>query len=380
MSDSRRMMVTPGEALNPVKRQSGKDQTITMRDVANSSGFSPATVSIVLNNAPLARYIAPATKKRIEEVAKKLGYRPNAMARFLRSKRSHSVGVMFFDITDPFCTPVLRGIENALYQSSYIQIFADAHNQRNRFERYLEMLLEHHVEALIVVANWLFVDIQLLADLSKRNITAATIGWEMPGDAVSSVMVDNEAGGRLALEHLHQLGHRKIAYIRGPKMLIDSAPRWKGIQKFAHSAGLEIDPALVLQLPDSLDPNSGFEGGYRFTEELLQRKKKFTALMAFDDLTALGAIRALTKAGAKVPENCSVVGFDDVPLSSLAAPSLTTVRQPLEAMGSLAVNIVMEGVNAGLEKRDWTISRHKMNPELVIRDSTRAAALTGSDD
>src|SRR5256885_10165556 len=108
-----------------VKRQSGKNQTITMRDVAKSSGFSPATVSIVLNNAPLARYIAPATKKRIEEVAKKLGYRPNAMARFLRSKRSHSVRVMFFDITAPFSTPVLLGIENALYQSSYVQIFAD---------------------------------------------------------------------------------------------------------------------------------------------------------------------------------------------------------------------------------------------------------------
>jgi LacI family transcriptional regulator len=176
------------------------------------------------------------------------------------------------------------------------------------------------------------------------------------------------------------LGHRKIAFIRGPKMLIDSAPRWKGIQKFAHSAGLEIDSSLVVQLPDAFDPNSGFEGGYRFTEELLQRKKRFTALMAFDDLTALGAIRALTKAGVKVPEHCSVVGFDDVPLSALAAPPLTTVRQPLEAMGNLAVNIVMEGINAGLEKRDWTSSRHKMNPELVIRDSTRAAALTGADD
>src|SRR5437764_15171099 len=109
-----------------VKRSSSKSDAVTMRDVANLSGFSPATVSIVLNNAPLARYIAPATKKRIEEAAKKLGYRPNLMARFLRSKRSHSVGVMFFDITDPFCTPVLRGIENALYQSSYVQIFADA--------------------------------------------------------------------------------------------------------------------------------------------------------------------------------------------------------------------------------------------------------------
>ncbi|HEY2351690.1 MAG TPA: LacI family DNA-binding transcriptional regulator [Candidatus Acidoferrum sp.] len=363
-----------------MKRHASKDFTVTMRHVAEASGFSPATVSIVLNNAPLARYIAPATKKRIEDAAKKLGYRPNAMARFLRSKRSHSVGVMFFDIIDPFCTPVLRGIENALYQCSYVPIFADAHNQRNRFERYLEMLLDRHVEGLIVVANWLFVDIQLLADIGKRNIPAATIGWELPGDTVSSVIVDNEAGGRLALEHLYQLGHRKIAFIRGPKMLIDSAPRWRGIQKFAQSANLEIDHALVVQLPDSTDPNSSFEGGQRFTEELLQKRKRFTALLAFDDLTALGAIRALGKAGVKVPEQCSVIGFDDVPLSSLSAPSLTTIRQPMEAMGNLAVNIVMEGVNANLEKRDVTIARHRTTPELVIRDSTRAASLAGSDD
>ena len=379
MGDSGRMMLSAEDA-QLVKRPSGKNEAVTMREVATQSGFSPATVSIVLNNAPLARYIAPATKKRIEDVARKLGYRPNAMARFLRSKRSHSVGVMFFDITDPFCTLVLRGIENTLYQSSYVPIFADAHNQRNRFERYLEMLLERHVEALIVVANWLFVDIQLLGDLSKRNIPAATIGWELPGDTISSVMVDNETGARLALEHLYQLGHRKIAFIRGPKMLIDSGPRWRGIQKFAQSAGLEIDPALVQQLPESLDPNSSFESGFRFAEEWLQKKKRFTAMMAFDDLAALGAIRALTKAGVKVPEQCSVTGFDDVALSALAAPSLTTVRQPMEAMGELAVNIVMEGINAALEKREWNIVSHKMNPELVIRESTRAVSRTGVDD
>src|SRR6202050_2233708 len=198
-------MMGPAEERPSVKRASGKNAAVTMRDVATQSGFSPATVSIVLNNAPLARYIAPATKKRIEEVARKLGYRPNAMARFLRSKRTHSVGVLFSDITDPFCTLVMRGIENNLYQASYVSIFADAHNQRSRFERYLEMLLEHHVEALIVVANWLVVDIHVLADLSKRNIPAATIGWELPGDTVSSVIVDNEAGGRLALGHLYQM-------------------------------------------------------------------------------------------------------------------------------------------------------------------------------
>src|ERR1700716_1148488 len=238
-----------------MRKNSEKGAAVTMRDVATASGFSSATVSIVLNNAPLARYIAPTTKKRIEEAAKKLGYRPNAMARFLRSKRSHSVGVMFFDITDPFCTPIMRGIENATYQCSYLPIFADAHNQRNRFERYLEMLLDRHVEALIVFANWLVVDIHLLADIGKRNIPATTIGWELPGDTVSSVMVDNEAGGRLALEHLHQLGHRKIAFIRGAKTFGSSTPRWGAIQNFAQSANLEIDPALVMQLPDSFDPN-----------------------------------------------------------------------------------------------------------------------------
>ena len=345
---------------------------VTMRDVARATGFSPATVSIVLNDAPLARYIASGTKKKIEETAKRLGYRPNAMARFLRSRRSQSIGVMLTDVTDPFCTPILRGIENALYPLAYLPIFADAHNQRERFERYLEMLLERHVDGLIVVANWLLVDIHVLADLNKAEVPTVTIGWEIPGNRVSFAMVDNEAGGRMALEHLHQLGHRRIAVILGPKRLIDSAPRWRGIQKFAQSVKLEIDSSLVTRLPDVFDANASFEQGYRLTEELLQKKKKFTALLAFDDLTALGAIRALTKAGINVPEQCSVIGFDDVAISALSVPSLTTVRQPLETMGAASVNIVMEAIKAGHENRDWGAIAQKLHAELVIRDSTRA--------
>ena len=251
-----------------MKKTGRKRGLITMRDVAQATGFSPATVSIVLNNAPLARYIASTTRQRIEETAKRLGYRPNAMARFLRSKRSQSIGVMLFDVTDPFCTPILRGIENALYPLGYLPIFADAHNQRDRFERYLEMLLERHVDGLIVVANWLFVDIHVLADLNKQEIPAATI-------------------------------------------------------------------------------------------------------LAFDDLTALGAMRALAKAGVNVPEQCSVTGFDDVAISALSAPSLTTVRQPLETMGGTAVSIVMDAIKAGHENRDWAAVSPKLHPELVIRDSTR---------
>ncbi|MFZ0411602.1 MAG: LacI family DNA-binding transcriptional regulator, partial [Candidatus Acidiferrales bacterium] len=166
---------------------------MTLRDVAQESGVSPATVSIVLNNAPLARYIPPPTKDRIEKAARKLGYRPKLLTRFLGAKRNHTVGVIVFDITDPFCTLILRGIENALYQAAFLPIFTDAHNQRGRFERYLEMLLARPVEGLLVIANWLFVDIDFLADLEKRNIPAVMIGRELDAGSVSSVMVDNQA-------------------------------------------------------------------------------------------------------------------------------------------------------------------------------------------
>jgi LacI family transcriptional regulator len=344
---------------------------VTIRDVAKESGFSSTTVSIVLNNAPLARYIPAVTKKRIERAAQKLGYRPNQFARSLRSKRSHTVGVMVFDMTDPFCTLILRGIENTLYESSYLPILTDVHNEGSRFERYLEMLLDRRVEALIVIANWVFLDINLLADLEKSRIPTAMIGCELKTDTISSVIVDNEVGGSLALEHLYTLGHRKIAIIRGPKALTDSAPRWRGIRNFAKQKGLELDARLIVDMPESRDPLSSFESGCKLTEDLLRMKTPFTAMLAFDDMSAFGAIRALNKAGVAVPEQCSVIGFDDVSTSAIYTPSLTTVRQPMEAMGSSAVGIVVEGINAVLEKREITATHRKVTPELIVRESTR---------
>ncbi|HTS34545.1 MAG TPA: LacI family DNA-binding transcriptional regulator [Candidatus Solibacter sp.] len=345
---------------------------VTIRDVAKESGFSSTTVSIVLNNAPLARYIPPKTKKKIHSAAEKLGYRPNQFARSLRSKRSHTVGVMVFDMTDPFCTLILRGIENTLYQASFLPILTDVHNDRSRFERYLEMLLDRRIEALIVLANWVFLDINLLADLEKSSIPIAMIGCELETDNISSIIVDNEVGGHLALEHLHSLGHRKIAFIRGPKALTDTSPRWRGIRSCARQLGLELDPRLIMELPESRDPMSSFEAGYKLTEDLIKQKRPFTALLAFDDMSAFGAIRALNKSGIRVPDQCSVIGFDDVAPSSLYTPSLTTVRQPMEAMGASAVGIVVEGINAVLEKREMNASHRKVAPELVVRESTRS--------
>jgi LacI family transcriptional regulator len=347
---------------------------VTIRDVAKESGFSSTTVSIVLNNAPLSRYIPPATKKKIERAAEKLGYRPNQFARSLRSKRSHTVGVMVFDMTDPFCTLILRGIENTLYQASFLPILTDVHNERGRFERYLEMLLDRRIEALIVLANWLFLDINLLADLEKSSIPTAMIGCELKTDSMSSVIVDNEVGGYLAFEHLHKLGHRKIAFIRGPKALTDSSPRWRGIRNCAKACGFELDQRLIMELPESRDPMSSFEAGYKLTEDLIKQRRPFTALLAFDDMSAFGAIRALNRAGVRVPDQCSVIGFDDVAPSALYTPSLTTVRQPMEAMGASAVGIVVEGINAVLEKRDINAIHRKVAPELVVRESTRSLA------
>jgi len=355
-------------------RRETKRPTVTIRDVAKTSGFSASTVSIVLNNAPLARYIPLPTKSRIHKAAKTLGYHPNIFAKSLRSKRNHTVGVMLFDVTDPYCTPILRGIENSLYQASYLPMLTDAHNQRSRFERYLEMLLERRVEALIVLANWLFLDINLLADLEKPEIPTVIIGRELQSNATSSVIVDDEGGGYAAVAHLYTLGHRKIAFVRGPKALSSSKNRWRGVQRFARDTGLQLDERLIVDLPDQLNPNIGVDDAYRMTQELLKCKRPFTALMAYDDMTAFGALRALAKAGIKVPGSCSVIGFDDVTPSALFVPSLTTVRQPLESMGTAAANIVVESINSAAENRTIPAMHKKLPSELVVRESTRAVS------
>ena len=344
----------------------------TIRDVARESGYSASTVSIVLNSAPLSRYIPEETKQRIQVAARRLGYRPNPLARSLRSQRSNIVGVMVFDITDPFCTPILRGLENSLYQANYLSLLTDAHNEPHRFERYLEMLLDRRVEGLIVVANWLVMDIKLLADLTGRQVPTVIAGRSQEIESVSTVSVDNESAAAMALEHLYLLGHREIAFLRGPKALASSGQRWKGIRAFAGSVDLKLDPKHIAEVPESLDPNSSFEAGVQLTTELLRRGKTFTALMAYDDMTALGALRALKQKGLRVPDDCSVIGFDDVAQASLSVPSLTTMRQPMETMGSMSMGIMLDAINAVEKKRDVPIVRRKMPAELVVRESTAA--------
>jgi LacI family transcriptional regulator len=197
-------------------------------------------------------------------------------------------------------------------------------------------------------------------------------GREVEIAMASTVSVDNEGGAAAALEHLYRLGHREIAFLRGPKALTSSGQRWKGIKNFAQTAGLSLDAKRIAELPESLDANSSFEAGVQLTAELLRRGKPFTALLAYDDVTALGALRALNHKGLRVPEDCSVIGFDDVAQASLSVPSLTTVRQPMEAMGAMSAGILLDAISAVNQKRDIPVVRRKIAAELVVRESTRA--------
>lgn len=340
---------------------------ITIREVAGESGFSVTTVSMVLNNGAGVSRIPERTRERIWKVARRLGYRPNLYARSLRSNRSQTLGVMVFDLTDPYCTQILRGIQNHIRPSGLFPIVTDLQDDRSQFEPCLDMLLGRRVEGIISIANPLYLDSKLLSEFSERNIPAVVIGRELSSVPVSSVVVDNAAGTRLALQHLYDLGHSRMAFIKGPDSLVDSIQRWQGLESFAEEAGLDINPDLVVQIKGR---DSTFREAFELTEGLLRRKAQFTAMVTFDDLSACAAIRALTKAGRRVPEDCSVVGFDDIPSAAFYNPPLTTIQQQLEMQGSLGAEMLEHAMRAAAEKLTFSPKHRKVVPKLVVRDST----------
>lgn len=351
------------------QRKSGH---VTLLDIARASGFSVSTVSIVLSEAPLSQNVASTTRTHIRAIARQLGYHPDAYARSLRRRSTQTIGILAFDLSDPFCVPIMRGIQEGLHASGYLPLIMDAQTQRKLFDNYLSMTLERRAEGVIVIASWVFEETNLLADVKKNNVPILIIGRDLSSRGIGSILVDNEAGGALAMSHLIELGHRRIAVIRGPQEMCDSEPRWMGIQRVAAQLAIPIDPRLVYELPGMADPDSGFEGGRRFAQQMVSAGYPFTAVLAFDDLTALGVVRGLTESGLRVPQDCSVMGFDDVYPAAVATPAITTIRQPLREMGIEAAQRVLNALKspAGAEKARV----HQPFPELVVRMSTAAPA------
>ncbi|HZC43846.1 MAG TPA: LacI family DNA-binding transcriptional regulator [Acidobacteriaceae bacterium] len=337
---------------------------ITIRDIAKATGLSTATVSMVLNKA--GRRIPPVTQRLVEETAHKLGYFPNLQARSLRSNRTHSIGVLVFDITDPYCGLVIRGIENSLEAAGFMSVLADLQNTPKRLHRCLQMLMGRRVEGIIAIANPVQLGTELSAALTQFKIPGVSIGSQPESKRYSSVTIDNVAGARAAVEHLCNLGHRNIAVIKGPKAMTDSAPRWQGIREYARKKRMQIDPSLVVEIGGS---NSSYQEGYDLTKGLMQTGKRFSALIAFDDLTAFAAIGALSSAGIRVPEDCSVVGFDDIPGAAYYNPPLTTICQRLEEQGMLSAEIMQRQLSSQSAQTRNKVQK-QIEPHLVIRQST----------
>jgi LacI family transcriptional regulator len=339
-------------------------------DIARACGFSVSTVSIVLSEAPLSQNVAATTREQIRAMARQLGYHPDAYARSLRRRRSQTIGVLAYDLSDPYCIPVVRGIQAGLQPAQYLPLLMDAQTQRTLFDSYLHMILERRAEGVIVIASWIFDETNLLGDIEKNHVPIVIVSRDLTERGFNSVLVDNEAGGALAMRHLHELGHRRIAVIRGPEQLFDSAPRWEGIRRVAGEAGVEFDSRLVFQLPSVVDPLSSFEGGIACARQMLASGLPFTAVLAFDDLTALGVVRGLAEAGLSVPRDCTVLGFDNIQEAAVATPGITTIRQPLKEMGLLAAEWMLQAVDAGEQQSTAPPRLHKARPELVVRASS----------
>ena len=341
------------------KRPGPAATVVTLKAVAEHVGLTSGTVSAVLNDSPSARSIPRETKARIHAAAKELNYRPNFFARTLRNKRTYTIGVIAEEIGDSYGSMVISGIEAHLRKMDYFFLTVAHRHDQNLLSQYSELLLQRGVEGFITVDTTV---------LEAPSLPMVAVAGHQKTKGVTNVVLDHVQAATLALNHLATLGHKRIAFMRGNPLSSDSTDRWRAICEVAQRMGVTIDPELTVQI-DMDDPTPQL--GYPFAKQLLARKKPFTALFAYNDISAIGAIRALQEQGFRVPQDVSVMGFDDIPGAAFNTPTLTTVRQPLARMGQVAAQTLLERI-AG---RDDYPPEIAIEPELVVRESTGKAPI-----
>jgi LacI family transcriptional regulator len=338
---------------------------VTLKFLAERLGLSKSAISCVLNNSALARSFTPETRERIYKAVEQYKYKPNYFARYLNQRRSYLIGVVSPDLAEGYNAGVLGGIEEYLLKSDYRYFLATHEWSPSRIEATLQMFLERGVEGIILINTALSteLDLPLVVIGNSDGIKHAT-----------SIVIDNHAGIRRALEHLVSLGHRKIAFIKGHKDSADTEDRWNAFVSAARSLSITVDPKLVVQLERlGAQQISAIEEGASCAQQLLARHREFTALMAFNDLSAIGAINRFREHGWRIPQHLSVVGFDDVVAARIVYPALTTLQQPLQLMGQMAAREVINAIAHGGKDE-----RLVLTPQLVIRKSTATARLARS--
>ncbi len=341
---------------------------VNLRMLAEHLELSQTTVSLVLNNSPSAKSIPMETRTRVIEAAERLNYRPNYFARSLRQSRSLSVGVLAPDLSEGYFTRVMSGVVEELTRAHYFYFTACHDWKRELIEQYPRMLVERAVDGFLLLNT--------PADNIDVPVPVVAISAHSVVPNVTNIVLDHHSAVEQALTHLYQLGHRKIAFMRGPRAIPDSDFRWESIQQVAGEIGLRIDPAHVTRIDAAgWSMKTGYhpmapEIGYKPMQMLLEKSRDFTAIFCFNDIAAIGAIRALKDANLSVPGDVSVVGFDDILSAAYSTPSLTTVRQPLLEMGKRGAEILLDRI-ANRDK-EYPVEI-VVAPEFVVRESTGPA-------
>ncbi|EHY9857442.1 LacI family DNA-binding transcriptional regulator [Vibrio parahaemolyticus] len=327
----------------------------TIKDVSDLAGVSQATVSRVINGTSR---VSPDKKIKVEKAIQELGYRPNSIAKALASSQTASVGVVVPELGGPFFSGILDSIESQLRRFGYHVVVTAGSNTSEGQKDAVEFLLGRRVDALILHTQNLSDD--YLIDLQSQGVSLVVVNRFIPEISTSCIDIDNELGGLMATQHLIRMGHKKIACISGPLDKSDARGRLQGYRKALEEAGIEYDEALVCE--------AGFTepSGVSAMNKLLRRGAEFTAVFACNDHMAFGAFEVLKENGIRVPDNISLVGFDDVIFARYLTPSLSTINFPIQQMSKEAVQLVIQKLNRN--KQDV---KFKLSPSLVIRESVK---------
>jgi LacI family transcriptional regulator len=331
---------------------------VTLKDVARLAGVHPGTASRALNEETRA-LVNGDTAQRVLAAASELGYRPNPIARGLKTNRSYTVGVLIPDLTNPLFPPIVRGIQDRLEEAAYTPLIANTENDPDRERVDFEAMRARRVDGFITATARR--DHQLLTELTDLGLPVVLVNRRLQDGALPSVVGDDRAGARLAVRHLADLGHRRIAYLAGPQTFSTGFLRHEGFVAGMGEQGLEVDASLVL-IGDAF-----VEGeGQRLCRELLDRGHDLTAIVAGNDLMALGCYDVFLERGIECPRDISVIGFNDMPFAARFDPPLSTIRIPHYQIGSRAAELFLEL----LQNPDAPAAQVLLEPELVVREST----------
>ncbi|HXF05815.1 MAG TPA: LacI family DNA-binding transcriptional regulator [Blastocatellia bacterium] len=327
---------------------------VSIKDIARAANVSHSTVSRALRNSHL---VSRETAERIRRIAHEMGYRPSAVARSLVTQRTKTIGVVVTTIADPFIAEVVSGIEEVANDHGYSVFLANSNADPAREIKVVHSFHERRVDGILVTASR--VGALYLPVLSEMKVPIVLINNQHPDEFVHSVLIDNITASREATEHLIRLGHRRIAYIGDQYGYQSDTERFAGYRQALEMAGLDFLPELIAH------GDGKPEGGMAAMEKLLALPEPPTAVFCYNDMSALGALRVIRSRGLRVPDDISLVGFDDLFIASYTNPPLTTIRQPKRQMGRMATEVLLK-----LLAGENSATHIQVKGELIVREST----------